>query len=189
VTFPYIYVLCPELIHPLHCSPFYLSPLLMEISTVWMFHLCTCMESASAIFTFFTFFTYPASPLVPSPYTLVLRCLGVCLLFSGGFCLGILPVHALCLSQSSPLHCTSSPFSSYLVLFSGFQWVSLCLVPTQMWCLSLLFTVFLSFLSSSLGLLYQFSFWVPVLCVFVYIYTASVCVRSVFHIWEKTCGL
>jgi hypothetical protein len=33
MTFPCIYVLYPELVHPLYFSPFYLSPLLMVIST------------------------------------------------------------------------------------------------------------------------------------------------------------
>jgi hypothetical protein len=33
MTFPSIYVLYPKLVHPLHFSPFNLSPLLIVIST------------------------------------------------------------------------------------------------------------------------------------------------------------
>jgi hypothetical protein len=45
------------------------------------------------------------------------------------FCLSIIPIHALCLSQCNPLPCTSL-VSPHPVLFNSFQCVVFCLVPT-----------------------------------------------------------
>jgi hypothetical protein len=78
---------------------------------IWMFHIHICMENASAIFIFFTFFIY-FPPLIDTLYIACLVLHSCPSLFrflfivQWDFCLGILPVHALCLSQynSPPLY-------------------------------------------------------------------------------------
>jgi hypothetical protein len=79
-----------------------------------------------------------------------LSCLSLSSVCLWGFCLGILPVDILYFNQSNSPHYSFSPFFPYPVLFNSFQCVSLCLVPIQMWCSSLLFTLFLFFSSLSL---------------------------------------
>jgi hypothetical protein len=68
MTFPCVYVLKPELVHPLCFSPFFLSPLLTVISTgLKKFYIHSCIESTSTMFTFFTSFFYPSSPISDLP--------------------------------------------------------------------------------------------------------------------------
>jgi hypothetical protein len=102
------------------------------------------------------------------------------------FCLGILPVNVLSLSQSNLPLLLPQPFPTILYC-SSFQCVLLHLVPTQMWCFPLLFTIFLSFFSSSLSLLYKSHFRICDLQIFLCMYNiACICIGSIFHIREKT---
>jgi hypothetical protein len=106
------------------------------------------------------------------------RCL---LVHRWGFHFGIIHVPALCLSQCNPTAFLAlSPYPVFL--FNSFQCVSLCLVLTQMWCISSSFTDFLSFFSSFLSLLYQSHLWVHVLYIFLCIYITCVCIGCLFHI-------
>jgi hypothetical protein len=159
MTFPCIYVLYPELVHPLHFSPFYLTFLLMVISKVWKFYIHSCIESTSPIFTIFISFFYllllvSAIPLVwpvfhscPSLFRFIVQ---------WDFCLSIIPILALYLSQRKPPPLYFLVPFPHSVLCRSFQ-CFLVFVPTQIWCTSSLFTIFLSF-SSSLGLFYQYLF-------------------------------
>jgi hypothetical protein len=97
-----------------------------------MFHIHSCIESTSTIFTFFPSFIY-----IPLPISALLltwpvfhscpslfRCLSI---VQWGFCFGILPVDVLCLSQSNPLHCNSSFFPPILCCSTVFR-VSRCVL-------------------------------------------------------------
>jgi hypothetical protein len=103
-------------------------------------------------------------------------------------------VSVLYFGPFNPFHC--SPLSLYLTppLFNSFQYTSLYPPPVQMWCMSILLTLYHSLFLSLL-------FWVPewfhcykcvlhmsvymIMFVFVYMFIFG----SVFHIWEKTCSL
>jgi hypothetical protein len=52
------YLKSPELVHSLYFSSFYLSPLLMVVSTDYKFYIHSCIEGTSTIFTFLTSFYY-----------------------------------------------------------------------------------------------------------------------------------
>jgi hypothetical protein len=135
VTFPYIHVLYSELIHSLHYSPLYPFPFLMVSSTGFSV-LCSYLYSE------YITHIHPPYPLhLPSPptcafplswpvlysHTSWFRCLFV---VQWKFCIGILPVNFLCLSQSPPLlFLTLFP---HPVLFNSLQRVSLYPLPTQM---------------------------------------------------------
>jgi hypothetical protein len=107
MIFPCIYLLYPKLVQPFHFSLFYLNPLLMVISTGLNILYSFCTESTSTIFTFLTSFFYPTPPISTlllvwpafHSYPSLFRCLFV---LQWDFCLGIIPVHVLCLSQSNP---------------------------------------------------------------------------------------
>jgi hypothetical protein len=58
----------------------------------------------------------------------------------------VLPVIILYFNRSNPFYYFSLPFSLYPVLFNSFQCDSLYLIPTQLWCISILFTLYNSFL-------------------------------------------
>jgi hypothetical protein len=60
-------------------------------------------------------------------------------------CLGIFPIDTLYFSQSDP---SIIPLYPFLTTFRSFQCVSLYLVPIQMQCISILFTITLFFPSS-----------------------------------------
>jgi hypothetical protein len=64
-----IYVLYPKLVHPLHFSPFYISPFVMVILTGLkiLYSFLYRNGCISTIFTFFTFFFYPLSPVSGLP--------------------------------------------------------------------------------------------------------------------------
>jgi hypothetical protein len=156
-----------KLVHPLST----LVPFLCWFLQVWMFLIPTCIESTSTIFTFFSFF------ICLPPHISVFLVLHSWPLLLGylfnDFHLSTLPANVLWLSQSQP---TSLQF---LILSSTAFIVFYCLVPTQLWCTSLLFTICLSFFSSSLGLLYEshfgYMFWIcwyvcMILLVFVWAY-------------------
>jgi hypothetical protein len=163
-----------------------LVPLLWWFQQVWILYIHSCIESSSTIFMFFTSFFYPPSVVCNFPLLWLIfhsrpslfKCLFI---FQWDFCLGIIPVHALCLSQCNPLHCTSSPFPPILCCLTVFPCVLLlhrCDAFIIIHCLS------------SLGLLYQSHFWVHVLYIFVCIYNITcICIGPVYHIWEKTYSL
>jgi hypothetical protein len=108
-----------------------------------MIHIHTCIESTSTTFTLL----YPLHLPSPSCYYPLLNM--TCFTFivevpvhcTMGVCLGILPVNMLYRNQSNPFCYSSPPFSPYSVLFNSFQCISLCLVPTQMWYISILSTI------------------------------------------------
>jgi hypothetical protein len=58
------------------------------------------------------------------------------------FCLGTLPENIMCFIQTNLLNYSSLPFP-HPVLFSSFQCY---ILPTKMWCISLLFILYHSFL-------------------------------------------
>jgi hypothetical protein len=154
----------------LHFSPFYLSPLLMVISTDLKILYSFLLESTSTIFTFFTSsFYFPclvnALPLAWSVFHSCPSLFRSLFIVHWDFCLGTIPINTLCLSQCNPLHCTSSPFSPILCCLTVFSMFSR-LVPTHMWCTLLFFTIFLSFFYYSHGLLYQGMHFV---CISMYI--------------------
>jgi hypothetical protein len=105
---------------------------------------------------FFTFciYTLPSTSTLPLTLPALHSCPSLfrCwFIVQWEFCLGIFLVNILCLSHSSslsppaaPLNILPHPFPSSL-LFRGFQCVSLCLVSTQMPCVSLLITFYHSF--------------------------------------------
>jgi hypothetical protein len=90
---------------------------------------------------------------------------------------GISPVNILYSNQDSSHYYFSLPFHLYPLLFNSFQCVLLCLLPPQMQCISILFTIilFFSLLSpSSLRqlhyckhFLYVNVYWI----MFVFVYT------------------
>jgi hypothetical protein len=110
----------------------------------------------------FTFFFYPSSPvpILPLAWPILHSCLslfGCLFVVQWDFCLGIISVHVLCLSQSShpPLHfLTLSPILYCLTVFIV---AFLCLIATQMWFIHYHSVSFI-FFSSSLSLLYQSHF-------------------------------
>jgi hypothetical protein len=113
-----------------------------------MFYNNACIEGTSTIFTFFTFIFYlpvPTSALhltqpVLYSYPSFFRCVFIA---QWKFCVGILLTNILFLILS-PTSCAIQWFSV----------VSLCLVPIQMYCISLLFIIYhYAHFSSSLGLL------------------------------------
>jgi hypothetical protein len=53
VTFPYVHIFHPSLVHPLHYSPFSLTPLLKMTSQFSMFHIHIYVESTSKNLSFF----------------------------------------------------------------------------------------------------------------------------------------
>jgi hypothetical protein len=95
------------------------------------------------------------------------------------FCLGILPVNILYFNQSNPLYYSSSPISLYPLLFNSFQCISLCLVPTQMWCISILLSFFFSSSLKS-SPTFEYICIYDNACIYIWIY---------LHIGEKTCDL
>jgi hypothetical protein len=127
MAFPCIYGLYPELVHPLYFSTSVL--FLWWFQQAKKFYIHFCIESTSTIFTLTSCF-YPPPPvsaLLAWPFFHSCPSLFGCL-FVGqwGFCLGFIPVNALCLSQCNPLHCTSWPFPFYLccsTVFSVFHCV------------------------------------------------------------------
>jgi hypothetical protein len=186
MIFPCIYVLYPELGHPLHFSCFYLSPLLMVISTgLKKVYIHSCTQSTSPIFTFF-------NRLLPVClfFILILRCLGYLFIVQ----LGITPVHTSYLSQCNlpPTHThihTALPctfrhpvfnFVFHHVLFlhryDVFHYYSLFLVsatsPTFEYMLCI----------------YVYIIVCVCVCIYIYIYI-YIYIGSIFHIWEKTCDL
>jgi hypothetical protein len=124
------------LVHPLHYSPSSPSTFLKWLYQVSMFHIHTCKENISTIFTFLL----PLHLHSPSCYypLLNMTCftfhfIGISVLCSVGFCLGILPVNMLYFNQSNSLDYSSLSFSPYLVLFNGFQCVSLPKTLLETW--------------------------------------------------------
>jgi hypothetical protein len=123
MTFPCIYVLYPKLLHPLNFSPFYYSPFLIVISTGLKILHSFCIESLSPIFTFYIAFFYPSLPIgaLSLQWPLFHSC-PLLFRFVGqwDFCLSIIPIHTLCLSQCypQPLHfLTIFPYPVFCVLF------------------------------------------------------------------------
>jgi hypothetical protein len=122
----FMYVLYPELVHPLHCSPFYLSPILMVISSglnvLFSFLYRKCINHIHLLY----FFIYASPPI--TALLLAWPILHFCpslfrflFMVQWNFYFDILPINVLCISQSDPFHCTSSPFFPYPVLFNSFQ--------------------------------------------------------------------
>jgi hypothetical protein len=128
-----------------------LSPFLKWLPQVSMFHIYTCIESTATIFTLSSSFTLPL-PLAPSLNM-------TCFTFLSFFVL--VSVHcAVCFALVFYLwvHCTLISLTplflfltlfSYRVFFNGFQCILLCLVPTEMQCISILFTRYPVILFSS----------------------------------------
>jgi hypothetical protein len=86
MTFPCVYVLYPELAHPLRFSPFYLSPLLMVIPTGLNILYSFLNRKCITLIHLLNFLLLP-SPQCDLFFILVLGCLGFCSLFSGIFVL------------------------------------------------------------------------------------------------------
>jgi hypothetical protein len=131
VTFTYIHVLHPNLIHPLHYSPSSLTHLLKMTLTGFSVPYLYCVENTSIIFTFLyplhltsSFFWY--APLNMTCFIFPSFIAYVSVHCSGEFCLGILPVNILPFNQSNALYCSLLSFSLTLycsTVFSAFYCV------------------------------------------------------------------
>jgi hypothetical protein len=139
------------LVHPstiLLPAPLLLLWLLQQVS---MFHIHSYIENTSAIFTLFSLFIYPppssdlllAQPVLHS-YPPLFKCL---LVVQWEFCLGILPVNIFFYSQSNPPPLLFLTLPSHPVLLKNFSVSSSC----SYICISVLFTIFISFCPSHLA--------------------------------------
>jgi hypothetical protein len=114
----------------------------------------TFLLTTSTIFFLFTFFIYCPLPnnTLPLVWPVLCSCPSLfrCLLVvQWNFCLGILSLDTLCLSQDNPLPLFFLALSPYLVLFNSFQVFPCCLNLIWMWCISLL--LILQFHPSTFG--------------------------------------
>jgi hypothetical protein len=126
-------------------------PFLKQLPQVSVFHIHTCIESTSTIFTLLYPFHLPSPP--DSTFPLARPVLHSCpslikylFIVHGNFFLVILPVNILCLklwrsntSTTLPHPCLSILYCS--TVFSVFHF----LIPVQMWCISILFILYRSF--------------------------------------------
>jgi hypothetical protein len=131
VTFPWIHIFYPGLVHPLYYTTFYHIPLLKIISTG--FHVPYSHMYRKFInhihFPLGSSFTHPLAWPVLHPCPSLFKCL---LIVRCEFCLGILPVNILCLSQSNSLHYFSSPFPLTLYCSTVFG-VFCCVLFLHRW--------------------------------------------------------
>jgi hypothetical protein len=152
-----------------------------------MFHIHCCIESTSTIFTFFTSFIYLSFAL-----SLVWSILHSCpplfrcvFIVQWDFCLGISPVHALCLSQSNSLHCTSSPFPPILYCLSfsdGFLILFLHKCDVAHYYLLSFFPHFPPTVVSSTSPTFVYTF-----CIFLYVYTHIQCIYTYICVYNIAC--
>jgi hypothetical protein len=115
-----------------------------------MFHIHTCAQNTS---TSFTLFIYPplSTCIFPSSDLFYIPVLHKCLLVVSGILSWYFTL--LYFNNLTPSVILPYPFPSP-VLFCSFQHVLLCLVLTQMWCISILLTFFYF----SLSLFYSLTF-------------------------------
>jgi hypothetical protein len=123
------------------------------------------------MFTFFSSFFY--SPPLHSTLSLawpVFHSYSLCLyVVQWNFCLGIIPLHALCLGQCNPLHFL--PLFPHPVLFNSFQSVSLYLVPIERDVLYFNIICYISFLLFLLSWSSLSHCWIHVVSLSLYMYT------------------
>jgi hypothetical protein len=119
-----MYVSYPKLVHPLYFSPFYLSPLLMVISTgLKVLYSFSYRKYFNHVHLHFLLSPSPPINVLPLTESVFHSCpslFGCMFIIQWNFCFGIIPVHALCSSHCNLLHCTSSHFSPYPVLLNSF---------------------------------------------------------------------
>jgi hypothetical protein len=118
-------------------------PFLKQFWQVSILHIHTCKENTSTIFPILHPLHLPSSsqwylPLNLTCFTFLYFIVWVSIHCSLGFCKGILPVNILYFNQYNPLYYSFFMFYPYLVLFSSFQNVLLCLVSTWKWYISIL---------------------------------------------------
>jgi hypothetical protein len=119
------------------------------------------------------YFIYPPSLIsaLPLLWPIVHSCpslLSCLFIIQWDFCIDIIPIHALCLSQcnSPPLH--------FLILspIHVVQQFSVCFVLSFFYT-GVMYFIIIHFLSFSLSLLYKSHFWVHVLYIFLCIYNIA----------------
>jgi hypothetical protein len=104
-------------------------------------------------------------------------------------------VSLLYFGQFNPFQCSPLSLPSQPPLFNSVQYTSLCPLPAQMWCFMILLMLYNSLFLSLLPQVPQsistvanvFYIWVCIWsCLFL-----CICLSfgSIFHVWEKTCGL
>jgi hypothetical protein len=125
MTFPCIYVLYPKLVHPLHFSPFYLSPLIMVISAgLKILHSFLYRKYITNIYLL-SFI--PLSSLFCECLPFSVMCFHSCPLLRSLFivqcdlCFSIIPVHVLHLSWYNPLQLHFLVLFPHPMLFDNFQ--------------------------------------------------------------------
>jgi hypothetical protein len=136
---------------------------------------------------YFTLFVYPPSltSILPVTWPVLHSCPSLfkhLLIVRWDCSVGYLPISILYFIQFNPSVTLPYPFPPSH--FNHFQRVSLCLVHTQMWYISLLFTIFLCFFFSFLGLLYLSHFQLQVLYIFVCIYVYIILIIFVLDLFS-----
>jgi hypothetical protein len=120
----------PQISSSLHYFPFYPTVLIVT-STVFNVPYSYFIESIPTIFTFSFTLPLPLVPVLPLAWPVLSSCAPLfwCLfVVQWDFCLNILSVNILCLSQSNPVH-YSSPFSPILCCLTVFSMFSCVLFP------------------------------------------------------------